>query len=129
MNNSLRNKILAFAVVLTLLVSTPAFADTPDTQTQAQAQAPAQTQIQTNQNNITYPTKKPLRKRDLALKFILAMAGVAASSVIIYVGLSMYNKVMYGTTTRRVQNNTEDNDFKTPTNMKEALDIFLKKTK
>ena len=39
----------------------------------------------------------------------------------------IYNKFMYGGN-GAVQNET-DNDFKTPTNLKDAINIFLKKTK
>ena len=91
----------------------------------------------TNQelNSITRITKKldlrkPTPKRKLALKFIMAMLGVGASSVAIFVMLSLYNKLMYGAIKPNKRNvSDEDNDFRTSTNMKEALNIFLKKTK
>jgi hypothetical protein len=74
-----------------------------------------------------FATKVPIGKRELAMKFLLAMLGVATSSVVIYVGLSMYNKFVYSG--NKVVINEDDNEFKTPTNMKEAINIFLKKTK
>lgn len=74
-----------------------------------------------------FATKAPFGKRDMAMKFVLAMLGVAASSVVIYVMLSLYNKFMYRGSD--VVINENDNEFKTPTNMKEAINIFLKKTK
>lgn len=74
------------------------------------------------------PTRMPYGKKALAFKFLMAMLGVGASSVIIYVLLSIYNRFIYGSPSG-LQDKTEDDDFKTPTNMKDAINIFLKKTK
>lgn len=75
-----------------------------------------------------FATKAPFGKREMAMKFILAMVGVATSSVVIYVMLSLYNRFIYKGA-NDVVINEDDNDFKTPTNMKDAINIFLKKTK
>ena len=75
-----------------------------------------------------FATKQPIGKRQIAMKFLLAMLGVATSSVVIFVLLSLYNKFFYGGGTTKIINE-EDIDFKTPTNMKDAINIFLKKTK
>lgn len=75
-----------------------------------------------------FATKTPFGKRQMAMKFFLAMLGVATSSVVIYVMLSLYNRFFYGGR-KEIVVNEDDNDFKTPTNMKEAINIFLKKTK
>lgn len=74
-----------------------------------------------------FAMKAPIGKREMAMKFVLAMLGVATSSVVIYVMLTVYNKFFYGGS--KIVINKDDNDFKTPTNMKEAINIFLKKTK
>lgn len=73
-------------------------------------------------------TKVPMGKRQIAYKFLLAMVGVVTSSVVIFVLLSLYNKFFYPKTLSGDSYNV-DNDYKTPTNMKDALTIFLKKTK
>ncbi|MBO6273303.1 hypothetical protein J6O48_11065 [bacterium] len=73
-------------------------------------------------------TKQPIGRKALAMKFIMAMVGVGVSSILIYVLLACYNKFVYGSTVRYEQAE-EDIDFKTPTNMKDAINIFLKKTK
>ena len=75
-----------------------------------------------------FATKAPFGKREMAMKFVLAMLGVAASSVVIYVMLSLYNRFIYKGSNPVIVNE-DDNDFKTPTNMKDAINIFLKKTK
>lgn len=80
------------------------------------------------QNTNVLPSKKQIPRRKLAMKFIMAMLGVGASSIVIYVTLSLYNKLVWGTNEPKYKQ-TEDNDFKTSTNMKEALNVFLKKTK
>lgn len=108
-----------FVIVISaviLITTAPAYADTTSVDT-----------LKTQQS-VEMPSKKPIGKKQLALKFIMAMIGVGVSSVIIYVLLALYNKFMYGGITR-TEPSEEDNDFKTPTNMKEALRIFLKKTK
>ena len=74
------------------------------------------------------PTRMPTSKKQLAYKFVMAMLGVGASSVIIYVLLTIYNRFIYGSP-MKLSEKTEDDDYKTPTNMKDAISIFLKKTK
>ena len=76
----------------------------------------------------TYQTKTPMGKKQIAYKFLLAMVGVVTSSVVIFVLLSLYNRLFYPKELAEKSENV-DFDYKTPTNMKEALTIFLKKTK
>lgn len=73
-------------------------------------------------------TKVPIGRKALAMKFVLAMLGVGASSVIIFVGLSAYNRFIYGTVKPKIAKN-EDESYQTPNNMKDAIEIFLRKTK
>lgn len=116
MKNNLKNIFIVVIMCITIMlngltVSAELFTENPSV----------------NKIKTEFATKAPFGKRQLAMKFILAMLGVATSSVIIYVILSLYNKFLYKDTTTVL--NEEDNDFKTPTNMKEAINIFLKKTK
>lgn len=77
-----------------------------------------------------YPAKQPVSRKKLAIKFIKAMIGVGVSSILIYVSLSLYNRFIFGAPVRQKSIDTsEDNSYKIPNNMKDALDIFLKKTK
>jgi len=98
------------------ITSVPVLADSPNTSDI----------VQTVEKQI--PLKAPIGRKQLAKKFILAMMGVAVSSVLIYVLLSIYNRFLYGNPNKKALK-TEDDDFKTPNNLKDALDIFLKKTK
>ena len=116
MKNNTRKILASLFILGALCHSAPVLAE--DTQSDS-----VQTQAAT-----TIPVKRPVSKKQLAMKFAMAMMGVAASSVIIYVMLTVYNRFIYGTP-KAPQEKTQDEEFKTPTNMKDALDIFLKKTK
>ena len=56
------------------------------------------------------PRKVPTSKKALAYKFIMAMLGVGASSIIIYVLLTIYNRFIYGTPTR-IADTSKDDEF------------------
>ena len=109
-------KIFVWTMLLTMLSAGAGYC------TETEVQEP-------NQVTNVLPVRQPTSKRALAMKFVMAMLGVGASSVAIFVTLSLYNRLMYGTVKRKDERDSEDNDFKTSTNMKEALGIFLKKTK
>ena len=117
MINKFKNVIASIFIIGALFVSAPVLAENQQTNL-----------IQEQKTSTTVPLKRPVGRKKLAMKFIMAMMGVAASSVIIYVALSVYNRFIYGSP-KAPQPKTRDDEFKTPTNMKDALDIFLKKTK
>ncbi len=60
------------------------------------------------------------------LKFLKAMGGVALSSLIIFIGLTIYNKFFVHS---RLDGNSEDDVLKTPRSIDEALTFFIKKNK
>ncbi len=74
--------------------------------------------------DISAATKTPISKKQIALKFVMAMAGVAASAVVIYVGLSFYNKLFREQSEPVVGLNS----LRTPENFKESINLFLEKT-
>ena len=116
---SLKSLILVGILLMTFAIASPCYADVTPKATQA---------IEKVKSFGEFATKQPIGKRQIAMKFILAMFGVATSSIVIFVLLLLYNKFFYsGGTTKII--NEEDIDFKTPTNMKDAINIFLKKTK
>ena len=115
MKNRIKLLITGLAICISItFCSEGAFADIPTNSV--------------NRIKTEFATKAPFGKREMAMKFLLAMLGVATSSVVIYVMLSLYNRFIYRGSGEVVVNE-DDNDFKTPTNMKEAINIFLKKTK
>ena len=67
----LKNKIITVLLMLTLI--SPVMAEP--------------------EGNSTIPYKQPVSKRKVAKKFLAAMAGVGVSSILLYVTLSLYNKV------------------------------------
>ena len=92
----MKKRVLAFFCLLLLL--TPAFAVEPsgaDVQVSPKP-VPVESAQETKQasstdNMIVY--KQPVSKRKIAMKFIYAMCGVAVSSILLFVLLSLYNKI------------------------------------
>lgn len=64
--------------------------------------------------------------KQAAVKFLLAMGGVALSSIIIYAGLTIYNKIFVRK--KSITFNQEDS-LSTPDNIDDAVDFFIKKNK
>lgn len=126
----MKKRVLAFFCLLLLL--TPAFAVEPsgaDVQVSPKP-VPVESAQETKQasstdNKIVY--KQPVSKRKIAMKFIYAMCGVAVSSILLFVLLSLYNKIR----SRVVQPPSFDytNTLTSPNNLKDAVNIFLEKTK
>lgn len=83
-----------------------------------------------NEDAATVPYKHPSGKKKIALKFLLAMVGVAVSSFVIYFGLAVYNRLRDGF----VQSgkfeipSDEDKSLRTPDNLSEAVKTFIEKT-
>lgn len=64
--------------------------------------------------------------KQAAVKFLLAMGGVALSSIIIYAGLSIYNKIFVR---RKSITFNKDDSLSTPENIDDAVDFFIRKNK
>ena len=80
-------------------------------------------------NDISALTKEPVSKKKIAYKFLMAMLGVATSSIVIYVGLSVYNKIFKESSDTIVGLNSLNNSPpKSCNNFKDAINIFLEKT-
>lgn len=77
---------------------------------------------------ITY--KQPVSRKQMAKKFLLAMAGVGISSILLFVILTLYNKVreIMGISGGDIPAE-EDNSLTTPENLEDAVKTFLDKTK
>ena len=108
MKNSLKKCLISIALVTALFapLTVPAYAKSDLNPT------------------VTAATKQPESKKEIAFRFIMAMVGVATSSILIYVGLSVYNKLF--------RNSSETiiglNSLRTPENFKEAINVFVEKT-
>ena len=73
------------------------------------------------------PFKQPVSQHQLIKKFLYAMGGVAASSIILFVGLSAYNRIR--SRVIKTHNNNFSSTLNSPNNFKEAVNIYLEKTK
>lgn len=77
--------------------------------------------------DIAAVTKEPVSKKKIAFKFIMAMLGVATSSIVIYVGLSAYNK-LFKSQSASVIGLNNIKSLKSPENFRESINLFLEKT-
>ena len=84
-------------------------------------------QEQAAQEKISY--KQPVSKRKIAKKFLLAMGGVAVSSILLFLILSLYNKIREGFVTPEGIGEKEETMLETPDNTVDAVRTFLDKTK
>ena len=71
--------------------------------------------------------KQPVSKKKIAKKFLLAMAGVAISSIFLYLALTLYNTIRKGLT-KTVSTETKEASLETPDDMQSAIKVFLDKT-
>ncbi len=62
--------------------------------------------------------------KQTAIKFLMAMGGVALSSVIIFAGLTLYNKLF-----KRPSYFKNEDSLSTPDNIDDAVVFFIKKNK
>ena len=137
----LKNKICS--IILAIILALPVCA-TQDVNTTEEEQTPAVNMIDEdiqNQSAETIPDntletigttsfKQPISKRKIAKKFLLAMGGVAASSLIIYFGLTLYNRFRYGEPIQTsILSSDNDSPLKTPGSLNEAIKTFVEKTK
>lgn len=76
----------------------------------------------------TTPYKQPVSKKKIVVKFLAAMLGVGISSVTIYVGLTLYNKVREGFV-GEIHTPEGETPLNTPEKMEDAVKTFLDKTK
>lgn len=143
-NNKLFNVILKSTLLLTLVftgvkcsIDCPAIAVSPPL---AAASAPAQAQPQPSASAQNVQTPIPPALKDSGfkktetinfktafLKFFLAMLGVVASALIIFLGLKLYKK--FTTNTGNSPGITDfEQSLERPKDFKEAINLFLHKS-
>lgn len=74
------------------------------------------------------PYKKPISKRRLIKKFLLAMLAVGLSSVVLYFGLTVYNRFREGLPVQ-VKTPEGETPLSVPTDAETAVKTFLDKTR
>ena len=73
--------------------------------------------------------KHPITKRKLIKKFLYAMFGVIISSISIFAGLTVYNRIRNLLHNKHYLNeDVDDVSLKSPDNMQDAIKSFIKKT-
>lgn len=71
--------------------------------------------------------KEPIGKKKIIKKFLVAMGGVAASSFILYFGLTTYNRIRENLFKQKgIQ--VGESSLESPENYEEAVKTFLEKT-
>lgn len=82
------------------------------------------------QHTPALPAGTPVKNdafQDTLVKFAITMAGVVLSCVLIWGGLTIYNRFFVKTSTRRIS--PDDDILKTPKTIEEAVTFFIKKNK
>ena len=74
------------------------------------------------------PYKQPVNKKKIVKKFLFAMLGVGLSSVIIYIGLTIYNKIREGFSSKTAISSNKTS-LTMPDTTNEAIKSFLDNTK
>lgn len=131
----MKNKILT--ILLALFLTVPAFAELETVYDEAPSERISQTsETVSTQNELpeltpteTFSYKQPVSKKKIAKKFVLAMLGVGISSIILYVILSLYNKMRNAVLSKPNQDEVSEAPLETPTNLSQAVKTFLEKTK
>ena len=101
---------------------------TNSTTNQSTLQKPAQTNPDAAAKTEPSDTDKAQQeKKDTILKFIIAMAGVLLSSIIIFLGLTIYNKFFVNK--NMFADNNSDDVLNTPKTVEEAVTFYIKRNK
>ncbi len=78
----------------------------------------------------TIPHKQPVSKKKVAKKFLAAMAGVGISSLMLFLILTLYNKIRENLLQAKKEIPPEgETSLVTPDNLVDAVKVFLEKTK
>ena len=92
-----------------------------------------QENVQTTQEELpqldTIPYKQPVSKRKMAKKFLIGMGSVAVSSILLFLILTIYNKIRESILAPKQDQQSGETSLVTPENLTEAVRTFLDKTK
>ncbi len=127
----LKNKILTIFIAL-MLVS-PVIAE----EATGEALMPIAETMQENVQTVkeespqldTIPYKQPVSKKKMAKKFLMAMGGVAVSSILLFVFLTIYNKIRASILAPKNDQQSGETSLVTPETLTDAVKTFLDKTK
>ena len=77
----------------------------------------------------TIPYKQPVSKKKMAKKFLIGMGSVAVSSILLFLILTVYNKIRESILAPKTDQQSSETSLVTPENLTEAVRTFLDKTK
>ena len=127
----LKNKILT--IVIALMLVSPVIAE----EATGEALMPIAETMQENVQTVkeespqldTIPYKQPVSKKKMAKKFLMAMGGVAISSILLFVFLTIYNKIRASILAPKNDQQSGETSLVTPETLTDAVKTFLDKTK
>lgn len=126
----LKNKILT--VFIALMLVSPVIAEettgealTPITET-TQQESVAQQELPPV-DTIQY--KQPVSKKKMAKKFLIGMGSVAVSSILLFLILTIYNKIRANILAPKTEQTQGETSLVSPENLTDAVKTFLDKTK
>ena len=126
----LKNKILT--IVIALMLVSPVIAEEATGETLMPI-AETQENVQTTQEELpqldTIPYKQPVSKRKMAKKFLIGMGSVAVSSILLFLILTIYNKIRESILAPKQDQQSGETSLVTPENLTDAVKTFLDKTK
>ena len=127
----LKNKILT--IVIALMLVSPVIAEESTGEALMPIAETTQEIVQAAQEELpqldTIPYKQPVSKRKMAKKFLMAMGGVAVSSILLFVFLTIYNKIRASILAPKQDQQSGETSLVTPENLTDAVKTFLDKTK
>jgi uncharacterized membrane protein YvbJ len=131
----MKNKILT--IFIAILLAIPCYAELVDEYVEDVPQTQTENLLPDNKVEQTLPPtelpkssayKQPVSKKKIAKKFILAMSGVAISSIVIFLLLTLYNKFR-NEFVAQVKSVNGEIPLQSPDDMEGAIRTFLEKTK
>lgn len=110
--------IMLLAAIITVIAAQAGFCDPPTVADQVPAAAATTANaVQTAEQS----------KSDAIVKFLIAMGGVALSSIVIFLGLTIYNKFFVDK--KLFEPNNPDDALNTPETVEEAVTLYIKRNK
>ncbi len=67
----------------------------------------------------------PITMKQAAIKFLMVMGGVLLSSVILYIGLTIYNKIRGSKHIKNIKQANSELGYNTPTTKQDAINLFI----
>ena len=127
----LKNKILT--IVIALMLVSPVIAEEATGEALMPIAETTQENVQTTQEKLpqldTIPYKQHVSKKKMAKKFLIGMGSVAVSSILLFLILTVYNKVRESILTPKQDQQSGETSLVTPESLTEAVKTFLDKTK